>query len=82
MNRKGPAAEIRLVGAERVRAVVRGFLVDNLVYKILSLVLALAVWGVVQEPVEHADGGGVFGHEPSPLNWNWHWFVVASSPCG
>ena len=31
--------------------------------------------GVVQEPVEHADGGGVLGQEPSPLNWKWHTFV-------
>ena len=23
--------------------------------------------GVVQEPVEDADGGGVFGQEPTPL---------------
>lgn len=52
MNRKGPAVEPRLVGAERVRAVLRGFLLDNLVYKILSLVLSLAVWGWVQGQLE------------------------------
>jgi hypothetical protein len=23
--------------------------------------------GVVEEPVEHGDGGGVFGQEPSPV---------------
>ena len=34
---------------------------------------------------EPVDGGlgeeGVAG-QAEPFNWNWHWFVVASSPCG
>jgi len=31
---------------------------------------------VVQEPVEQADGGGVLGQEPAPLNWNWLRFLI------
>jgi hypothetical protein len=31
--------------------------------------------GVVQEPVQDAGRGGVFGKESAPLNWNWHTFV-------
>ena len=37
--------------------------------------------GVVQEPVQDADGGGVLGQEPSPLNWDWHMFVWAQMRC-
>ncbi len=37
--------------------------------------------GVVQEPVQDADGGGVFGQESAPLNWNWHTFVWGQNPC-
>jgi hypothetical protein len=32
--------------------------------------------GVVQEAVQEADGGGVLGQEPAPLNWNWLRFVI------
>jgi hypothetical protein len=31
---------------------------------------------VVQEAVEQADGGGVLGQEPAPLNWNWLKFPI------
>jgi hypothetical protein len=32
--------------------------------------------GVVQQPVEQADSGGVLGQEPAPLNWNWLRFLI------
>ena len=46
-----------------------------------AVAAGLAHVGVVEQPV---DGGGRqrFGHELVKRNWNWHWFVVACSPCG
>jgi hypothetical protein len=35
---------------------------------------------VMQQPVQQADGGGVLGQEPAPLNWNWLRFLIADLP--